>query len=49
MSISLVDEMADALREASLTVLRERRAKNQSTLPFYWAAFVAVGDWRWSG
>jgi CHAT domain-containing protein len=34
------------MREASLAVLRERRAKNQSTLPFYWAAFVAAGDWR---
>jgi len=39
-------DTADAMREASLAVLRERRAKNQSTLPFYWAAFVAAGDWR---
>lgn len=37
---------ADAVREASLTVLRERRARGQSTHPFYWAAFVAAGDWR---
>jgi CHAT domain-containing protein len=29
-----------------LTVLRARRAKGQSTHPFYWAAFVAAGDWR---
>jgi CHAT domain-containing protein len=37
---------ADAVRVASLTVLRDRRAKGQSTLPFYWAAFVAAGDWK---
>jgi CHAT domain-containing protein len=36
----------DALREASLAVLRERRAKRQSTNPFYWAGFVAAGDWH---
>jgi CHAT domain-containing protein len=39
-------DTASAVREASLTVLRDRRAKGQSTLPFYWAAFVAAGDWR---
>jgi CHAT domain-containing protein len=37
---------ADAVHTASVTVLRDRRAKGQSTLPFYWAAFVAAGDWR---
>jgi CHAT domain-containing protein/tetratricopeptide (TPR) repeat protein len=37
---------ADAARSASLTVLRSRRAAGQSTSPFYWAAFVAVGDPR---
>jgi CHAT domain-containing protein len=37
---------ADAVHAASLAVLRARRAKGQSTLPFYWAAFVAGGDWR---
>ena len=37
---------ADAVREASLAVLRVRRARGQSTHPFYWAAFVAAGDWR---
>lgn len=37
---------ADAVHAANLTVLRARRAKGQSTQPFYWAAFVAVGDWR---
>jgi CHAT domain-containing protein len=37
---------ADAVREASLAVLRDRRATGQSTHPFYWAAFVASGDWH---
>jgi CHAT domain-containing protein/Tfp pilus assembly protein PilF len=37
---------ADAMHQASLTVLRNRRANHQSTHPFYWAAFVAAGDWR---
>jgi CHAT domain-containing protein len=34
------------MREASLSVLRDRRAAGQPTAPFYWAAFVAAGDWR---
>jgi CHAT domain-containing protein/tetratricopeptide (TPR) repeat protein len=37
---------ADAVHQASLTVLRDRRAKGLSTHPFFWAAFVAAGDWR---
>jgi CHAT domain-containing protein/tetratricopeptide (TPR) repeat protein len=37
---------ADSVREASLKVLRERRARSQSTHPFYWAGFVAAGDWH---
>jgi CHAT domain-containing protein/tetratricopeptide (TPR) repeat protein len=37
---------ADAVHQASLAVLRERRARGQSTHPFFWAAFVAAGDWR---
>jgi CHAT domain-containing protein len=36
----------NAVREASLSVLRARRARGQDTHPFYWAAFVAAGDWR---
>jgi CHAT domain-containing protein len=39
-------DTAMAVREASLAVLRERRKNLQSTAPFYWAAFVAAGDWR---
>lgn len=37
---------ADAVHNASLQVLRTRRAGGQSTHPFYWAAFVAAGDWH---
>ena len=37
---------ADAVREASLQMLRQRRARGQTTHPFYWAGFVAAGDWR---
>lgn len=37
---------ADAVHAASLAVLQDRRAKGQSTHPFFWAAFVAAGDWR---
>jgi CHAT domain-containing protein len=37
---------ADAVRDASLTILEARRAQGQSTHPFYWAGFVAAGDWR---
>src|SRR4029079_2870785 len=35
-------DTADAVHEASLSVLRQRRAAHQSTHPFYWAAFVAA-------
>jgi len=37
---------AESLREADLAQLRARRKAGQSTHPFYWAEFVAVGDWR---
>jgi CHAT domain-containing protein/tetratricopeptide (TPR) repeat protein len=36
----------DAVREACRSVLRERRAQARSTHPFFWAGFVAAGDWR---
>jgi len=39
-------DTADSVRAAALSVLQDRRAKGQSTHPFYWAAFVAAGDWR---
>jgi CHAT domain-containing protein len=37
---------ADAVHQASLTVLQARRRAGQSTHPFYWAAFLAAGDWK---
>ena len=37
---------AEAVRAASLEVLRERRAHGISTHPFFWAPFVAAGEWR---
>ena len=37
---------AEAVRTASLDVLQERRAQALSTHPFYWAAFVATGEWK---
>jgi CHAT domain-containing protein len=36
----------DAVHQANLGTLRQLRAKGQSTHPFYWAGFVAAGDWR---
>jgi CHAT domain-containing protein/tetratricopeptide (TPR) repeat protein len=39
-------DSATAVRNATLAVLRKRRAAGRSTDPFYWAAFVAAGDWR---
>jgi CHAT domain-containing protein/Tfp pilus assembly protein PilF len=39
-------DTAEAVREAGLSVLRDRRKSEQSTHPVYWAAFVAAGDWR---
>lgn len=37
---------AEAVREAGLQVLQTRRLEGLSTHPFYWAGFVAAGDWR---
>ena len=39
-------DTAEAVRWASLGVLRERRERGLSTHPFYWGAFLAAGDWR---
>ncbi len=39
-------DTAEAVRDASLARLKARRAAGLSTHPFYWAGFVAVGDWR---
>lgn len=40
------ESTADAVRDAALGMLRDRRAHGRSTHPFYWAEFVAAGDWR---
>jgi CHAT domain-containing protein/tetratricopeptide (TPR) repeat protein len=37
---------AESVKHASLTTLRSRRARGLNTHPFYWAGFVAAGDWR---
>ena len=37
---------AAAVRSADINTLRKRRAAGLSTHPYYWAPFVAVGDWR---
>ncbi len=37
---------AESVRQASLEILQELRKKRESTHPFYWAGFVASGDWR---
>lgn len=35
-----------SVRNAYLRVLRSRRSRHLSTHPFYWAGFVAAGDWK---
>lgn len=35
-----------AVRAASRSILEQRRRRGESTHPFYWAPFVATGDWR---
>jgi CHAT domain-containing protein len=36
----------EAVNRTYRTLLSERRARGQSTHPFFWAGFVAAGDWR---
>ncbi|HET7499088.1 MAG TPA: CHAT domain-containing protein [Candidatus Eisenbacteria bacterium] len=36
----------EAVRDADLAVLRDRRAQGLGTHPFHWAGFVAAGDWK---
>jgi CHAT domain-containing protein/tetratricopeptide (TPR) repeat protein len=35
---------ADALREAQLKVIADRRKENQAAHPFFWGSFILVGD-----
>ena len=37
---------AEAVRKATLASLTARREAGESTHPFFWAGFVASGDWR---
>jgi CHAT domain-containing protein len=37
---------SDAVHQASLTMLRERRELGENIHPFFWAGFIASGDWR---
>lgn len=39
-------DTVDAVADADLAVLASRRARGESLHPFYWAGFVAAGDWR---
>lgn len=39
-------DTAEAVRRASLEMLERRRSAGLSDHPFYWAGFVAAGDWR---
>jgi CHAT domain-containing protein len=39
-------DTAAAAHHAGLVALKDRRKKGASTHPFYWAGFVAAGDWR---
>jgi CHAT domain-containing protein/tetratricopeptide (TPR) repeat protein len=39
-------DTGESVRAASVQILRQRRAKHQSTHPFYWGAFIAAGDWH---
>jgi CHAT domain-containing protein len=36
----------DAMRQAALKTIQARRAAGKSDHPFYWAGFVATGDWK---
>lgn len=44
----LVDRLgtAEAVRRSSAMLLQERKRRNLHAHPFYWAGFVAAGDWR---
>jgi len=37
---------AEAIRDASLRTLEERRKRGAGGHPFFWAGFIGAGDWR---
>jgi CHAT domain-containing protein len=37
---------AESMHQATLQTLRQMRSEKHGTHPFYWAGFVASGDWR---
>lgn len=39
-------DVARAVRQATRELLQARRERGESTLPFFWGAFIAAGDWR---
>jgi len=39
-------DSAEAVRAAGLAVIEQRREAGESSHPFYWAAFVAAGQWQ---
>jgi CHAT domain-containing protein len=39
-------DTASSVKTASMEALTARRARHISAHPFYWAGFVATGDWR---
>jgi CHAT domain-containing protein len=39
-------DTAASMAAAQRSVLAARRARGDSTHPYYWAAFAATGDWR---
>ncbi|HSQ60752.1 MAG TPA: CHAT domain-containing protein, partial [Acidobacteriota bacterium] len=39
-------DTSEAVQEAHLGVLRSLRGQGRAPHPFYWAAFIATGDWR---
>jgi CHAT domain-containing protein len=39
-------DTADAVHDAALTALRARRSSGLSGHPFFWAGFIATGDWH---